>query len=71
MHELIVLYGLVTIFICESMRGRVEKFGKKRHEGVTGGGEILPSRDLWMIPIKGPSINHVMVPSRYGTITFF
>ena len=33
--------------------GGVEKFGKKRHEGVTGGGggfEILPSRDLWMIP---------------------
>ena len=48
---MILLYEPVRIFICESMRGgRVGKFGKKRHEGVTGGLEIVPSRDLWMIP---------------------
>ena len=50
-----LLYEPVRIFICESMRERVEKFGKKRHEGVTGGVEILPSRDLRMIPKENVS----------------
>ena len=39
-HDLIPLYRSIKIFICESMRvgGGVENFGKKRHEGVPGGG---------------------------------
>ena len=69
MHELILLYGPVTIFICESMRGG-GNFGKKASRTRHGGGgyfQILPSRDLWMIPNKAMGFLRIPISSNHVT----